>query len=351
MGTSGTTTTRLLRLLSLLQTPRDWPGPVLAERLGISPRTVRRDVDRLREMGYRVHADRGSVGGYRLEAGAELPPLLLDEDQVTAIAVALQAVPLLGTHADEAAERALATIRRVMPPRLRRRAEALAFDTAPDGTRAPAAVPTDVLVAVSSAVRTREVLRFDYAGGRGPDASDVAAPVGTPAGPRRTEPHHLVAALGRWYLVAWDLERADWRVFRVDRMTPRTPTGPRFAPRTVPGGDVRQLLAARFTGATSGGTWPCQGTVVLDAPARDVLPFAGDGVVEDLGDGRCRLRAGSWSWTALAAQLGRFDADVRVEDPDELRDAFDRLATRYARAGRPGPMGEPSAPDAPREST
>ncbi|GIG39152.1 helix-turn-helix transcriptional regulator [Cellulomonas phragmiteti] len=343
MTTSGATTTRLLQLLSLLQTPRDWPGPVLADRLGVSERTVRRDVDRLREMGYRVHADRGAVGGYRLEAGAELPPLLLDEDQVTAIALALQAVPLLGTQVDEAAERALGTIRRVMPPRLRRRAEALSFATAP-GARPGPAVPTDALVTVSAAVRAREVLRFDYAGAGGttPDATP-----GDP--PRRAEPHHLVAALGRWYLVAWDLDRDDWRVFRVDRMTPRTPRGPRFAARDVPGGDAAQLVTARLTGTTPAGTWPCRGTVVLDLPARDVAPFAGDGVVEELTERRCRLTTGSWSWTALAASVGRFDADVRVEEPDELRAAFVRLATRYAAgsAGVPGSgAADPSVPRA-----
>lgn len=330
MSSSGTTTVRLLRLLSLLQTPRDWPGPALAERLDVSERTVRRDVDRLRAMGYRIHADRGAAGGYRLEAGAELPPLLLDEDQVTAIAVALQGAPLLRTGVDEAAERALATIRRVMPPRLRRRADALRFETAPG---AGPGVPTDVLAAVSAAVRAREVLRFDYAS---PGADD-----GRP--PRRTEPHHLVAARGRWYLVAWDLDRADWRVFRADRLTPRIPTGPRFTPRPLPAASVRELLAARFTGAASGQGWPCTGIVVLDLPARDVVPFAGDGVVEDLGDGRCRLTQGSWSWTALAAGLGRFDADLHVEHPDELRQALAGLADRYARAGTATTAG-PRAP-------
>lgn len=317
---SADTTARLLALLSLLQTPRDWPGPALADRLGVSERTVRRDVDRLRGLGYRIHAERGSVGGYRLEAGAELPPLLLDDEQVTAIAVALQAAPLLGTDVDEAAERALGTIRRVMPPRLRRRAEAVRFEAAPlvvDPT------PADTIVAVSSAVRAREVLRFDYPG-------DVPSP-----GPRRAEPHHLVASRGRWYVVGWDLDRADWRVFRVDRLTPRTPNGPRFAPRDVPGGDVQRYLAARFTGASDGGTWPCRGTVVLDLPARDVAPFVGDGVVEDLGDGRCRLTTGSWSWVALAATVGRFDADVHVEEPQALRDACARLAARFTAAARP----------------
>lgn len=323
MTTSSATTTRLLALLSLLQTPRDWPGSLLADRLGVSHRTVRRDVERLREMGYAIHADRGSAGGYRLEAGAQLPPLLLDEDQVTAVAVALQAVPLLGTEADEAAARALETIRRVMPPRLRRRAYTVRFDTAPPPS---AAVSTDVLLALSAAIRAREVVRIDY--GDEPAADAVPVP------PRRVEPHHLVAARGRWYLVAWDLTRDDWRVFRVDRMTPRTPTGPRFAPRALPGGDVAQFLAARFRGSTSDDAWPCRGSVVLDLPAHEVAPFAGDGVVEDLGDGRCRLEAGSWSWVALAALVVRFDAAIFDAQPPELVDAFAHVSERLTTAAR-----------------
>lgn len=323
MTTSSATTTRLLALLSLLQTPRDWPGSLLADRLGVSHRTVRRDVDRLREMGYAIHADRGSTGGYRLEAGAQLPPLLLDEDQVTAVAVALQAVPLLGTEIDEAAARALQTIRRVMPPRLRRRADAVRFEAASPRT---AAVSTDVLLAISAAVRAREVLRMDY--------GDESAADAAPLPPRRVEPHHLVAARGRWYLVAWDLTRDDWRVFRVDRMTPRTPTGPRFAPRTLPGGDVAQFLAARFKGSTNDDAWPCRASVVLDLPAHEVAPFAGDGVVEDLGDGRCRLEAGSWSWVALAALVVRFDAAISDAQPPELVDAFARVSERLTTAAR-----------------
>ncbi len=323
MTTSSTTTARLLALLSLLQAPRDWPGPDLASRLGVSQRTVRRDVDRLREMGYAIHADRGSTGGYRLDAGAQLPPLLLDDEQVTAVAVALQAAPLLGTATDEAAVRALETIRRVMPPRLRRRADAIRFSTA---TRPSPAVPTAVLAALTAAVRAREILRIDYASsgaGPGDDPEPVVGP------PRRVEPHHLVAARGRWYLVAWDLAREDWRTFRVDRLVPRSPTGPRFTPRPLPGGDTARFLAARFTGSSDGG-WSCRGSVEIDLPAREVAPFAADGVVEDLGGGRCRLQAGSWSWVALAAHLARFDADLRDPRPPALADAFAVLARRAA---------------------
>jgi len=316
------TTSRLLLLLSLLQSRRDWPGALLAERLEISHRTVRRDVDRLREMGYRIGATKGPDGGYRLDAGSELPPLLFDDDQVIALTVALQAATASGAGIEEAAVRALATIRQVMPQRLRHRIDAVDFSTVPvRGGESP--VDPAVLIALSAAIRAREVLRFDYADG------------GDTARPRRAEPHHLVARQERWYLVAWDLDREDWRTFRADRITPRIPTGPRFVPRDVPTGRVEDFVSARFRGATRGTAWPCQGSVILALPARDVLAFAGDGAVEDLGPNRCRLDAGSWSWVALAASIGRFDAEIEVLGPPELADAFRVLAGRYAAAAGP----------------
>ncbi|MEO9323343.1 WYL domain-containing protein [Nocardioides sp. C4-1] len=321
-----TPTSRLLDLLSLLQTRRDWPGAVLADRLGISHRTVRRDVDRLRELGYRIEATMGPDGGYRLDAGAELPPLLFDDDQVVALTVALQAAVSTGAGIEEAALRALTTVRQVMPSRLRHRLDALAFSTVPRGGAGPTQVRTDVLVAVSTAVRAREVLRLDYASRSGEGADDDRPP-------RRVEPHDLVVSAGRWYLLGWDLDRDDWRIFRADRITPRTPTGPRFTPRPVPGGTAATYVAARFKGSdgTAGaGAWPCTGTVVLDLPAGAVRPFAGDGTVEPLDDGRCRLTSGAWSWVALAASLNRFDTDVEVVDPPELRAAFGVLARRNA---------------------
>ncbi|MCQ2000579.1 helix-turn-helix transcriptional regulator [Arthrobacter zhaoxinii] len=321
-----TTTSRLLTLLSLLQTPRDWPGQVLAERLEISPRTVRRDVDRLREMGYHISALKGPDGGYRLEAGADLPPLLFDENQVLALAVALQSAPLTGAGIEEAAARALATVRQVMPSRLRHRLDALQFTTlpGPPGT----AVPSELLLALSGAVRSRQVLRFDYAGAQSGDGDAGFAP------PRRAEPHHLVASRGRWYLVGWDLDRNDWRIFRADRITPRMPAGARFRQRDLPGGSVHGFLAARFRGAEpgEGSDWPCRGAVILHLPAADVVPFAGDGTVEAVGSDRCRLEAGSWSWAALAASFGRFDAGLEVVGPPELAAAFVKLAARFTAA-------------------
>ncbi|MCR2824417.1 helix-turn-helix transcriptional regulator [Microbacterium sp. zg.Y909] len=331
-----TTTSRLLKLLSLLQSRRDWPGAVLADRLQISHRTVRRDIDRLREMGYRIDATMGPDGGYRLDAGSELPPLLFDDDQVVALAVALQAATVAGAGIEEAALRALTTVRQVMPSRVRQRLDAIAFTTLPRPGDGPAAsVSPQVLIALSSAVRAHEVLRFDYAS---PGGSGGKAPDAEPPRPRRVEAHHLVASQGRWYLVAWDLDVEDWRIFRADRITPRAPTRLAFAPREVPGGDAATFVAARFKGSTQGDAWPCTGTVILHLPVDAVLPFAGDGVVEALGPDRCRYTAGSWSWIALAASLGRFDADIEVVEPPELAEAFARLAERYAAAGGTPPV-------------
>jgi predicted DNA-binding transcriptional regulator YafY len=321
-----TTTSRLLGLLSLLQARRDWPGALLAERLEVSHRTVRRDVDRLREMGYRIHATMGPDGGYRLDAGSELPPLLFDDEQVVALAVALRAATLTGVGIEEAAMRALTTVRQVMPSRLRHRLDALEFTplAARAGDPASDTVSPEVLMALSTAVRAREIVRFDYVR---PGAREGTEP----PPPRRVEPHHLVTSRGRWYLVAWDLELTDWRVFRADRITPRTPNGPRFPARELPAGvDVAAFVSARFSGSRPGERWPCVGKVILGLPASSVLPFAEDGVVEDLGPERCSLKAGSWSWVALAAGLNRFDTDIRVVGPPQLTEAFARLSARNA---------------------
>ncbi|QYC42258.1 Bifunctional ligase/repressor BirA [Nonomuraea coxensis DSM 45129] len=319
------TSARLLSLLSLLQTRRDWPGALLAERLDVSPRTVRRDVDRLRELGYPITAVKGPDGGYRLAPGADLPPLLFDDDQAVALAIALHQAATTGADIAEAAARALATVRQVMPARLRHRVDALHVTAVePPATRPRARADSAVLMAISAAVHAREILRFDYASGHEDDAP-----------PRRTEPHHLLTWRGRWYLLAWDLDRHDWRTFRADRITPKIPTGPRFTPREPPTGDVATFIAARFRGSDpAGGTaeWPCQGEVILHQPAADVAPYLHDGVVEELGAGRCRLVLGSWSWHGLAAALGRFDADIEVVGPSSLREAFARLGDRYTRA-------------------
>nr|WP_232531298.1 WYL domain-containing protein [Microlunatus antarcticus] len=315
----------MLTLLSLLQARRDWPGGLLAERLDVTPRTVRRDVDRLRELGYPVRAFKGPDGGYRLDAGAELPPLLFDDDQAVALAIALQLAVTSGAGVGEAATRALITVRQVMPARLRRRLDAV--QVVPVADRTGHEAEPAVLVALTTAVRAREVLRFDYATEHRPDGAP-----GELVPPRRVEPHHTVVRSGRWYLVAWDLDRDDWRTFRVDRITPRTPTGPRFTPREVPGGDVATFVSARFKGSSGADAWPCTGVVELDLPAADVAPYAADGTVEALGPDRCRLSRGAWSWVGLAATVAGFDAEIRVVGPPELKEAFATLADRLSRA-------------------
>ncbi|MBI4940447.1 MAG: WYL domain-containing protein [Actinobacteria bacterium] len=320
------TSQRLLALLSLLQARRDWPGQVLAQRLDVSPRTVRRDVDRLRDLGYPIVAAKGPDGGYRLDAGAHLPPLLFDDEQAVALALALQAAAVTGAGVGEAAARALATVRQVMPARLRVRIDAVQVTALRGGDGGTADAEPGVLVALTEAVRARRVLRMDYTTASGGPGT------GTPA-PRRVEPHHVVTRQGRWYLLAWDLDRDDWRTFRADRITPRSPAGARFEPRLVPGGDVAAFVAALFKGSRTGdASWLCCGRVVLAAPASAVVPYVGDGTVEVLGPDRCLLTAGSWSWAGLAASVARFDVDFEVVDPPELRDAVVALARRCSAA-------------------
>ncbi|GAA3560444.1 WYL domain-containing protein [Microlunatus spumicola] len=309
---------RMLTLLSLLQVHRDWPGDQLAERLEVSPRTIRRDVDRLRELGYRVDALRGPAGGYRLAAGSDLPPLLFDDDQAVAIALALAVAPASGADIADSAARALATVRHVLPARLRHRVDAVGAVTTAGEVR----VDPDVLVALSESVQRRELLRFDYR----PDGDDRP--------PRRVEPYAVVAHHGRWYLLAWDPERDDWRTYRADRIAPRSRTGVRFVPRAVPGGDPAAFVAARFKGSEADDAWPCVGSVtVSDEGATTLAPYLPpDAVVEASEPGRVRITLGSWSWTGLAGVVAAFVVDVRVEGPPPLRDAVAALADRLRAA-------------------
>lgn len=317
------TSARLLTLLTLLQSRRDWPGALLADRLHVSARTVRRDVDRLREIGYPIAAVKGPDGGYRLAAGTELPPLLFDDEQAVALAVALQIAALEGAGIEEAAVRALNTVRQVMPARLRHRIDALRVTAIePSAAQSNPQVDIDVLQTLSATIHACEVLRFDYR----PANGDLDRP------PRRVQPHHLLTWDRRWYLVAWDLDRDDWRIFRADRIIPRIPHGPRFTPRQLPGDDLAAFVNGRFRGSESAGDWPCRGEVILDLPAAVVSTYTRDGIVEEMGPNRCRLILGSWSWPGLAAALGGFDADIEVVGPAELEAAFGRLAHRYSKA-------------------
>ncbi|MFD7665036.1 helix-turn-helix transcriptional regulator [Streptomyces sp. NPDC059788] len=354
------TAARLLHLLSLFQSRREWPGSVLAERLEVSPRTMRRDIGRLRELGYPVRVTKGPGSAYRMDAGAKIPPLLFDDEQAIAVAVALQTAPSTVAGLGEAAARALATVRQVMPKRLRHRVDAVPV-TAIDNAWDLAAPPVDsqVLLALGTAVRNSEVLGFDYTGGRGTEpaesgtgaepgsgsgpgpASDPGpGPVASPGPSQRVEPHHLVMWSGRWYLVAWDLGRPGWRTFRVDRITPYPPTGVRFTPRDLPGADVATFLVGQFDRGDTPDQWACHGEVILDAPAAVVARWApGGAVVEEVAPSRCRLTLGAWSWPGLAALIGTFGCDIEVIGPPELTAACDELARRYAAAAAGGPNG------------
>src|SRR5262245_29136446 len=213
---------RLLQLLSLLQSLRTWTGPELADRLSVTTRTVRNDVERLRQLGYAVHATPGVAGGYRLADGGVLPPLLLDDDDAVAIAVGLRTAAAHSvTGIEETSLRTLAKLQQVLPPRLRRRVDALHGSTVSIVPAGPTVDP-DALTIIARACRDAERLRFDYRSHVGGTASRIV------------EPHSLVSRHGRWYLVAWDVDRADWRTFRVDRLVLRRNVGPRFTPREPP---------------------------------------------------------------------------------------------------------------------
>jgi predicted DNA-binding transcriptional regulator YafY len=314
------TSARLLRLLSLLQARPEWPGRELAERLGVTTRTVRSDVERLRALGYPVHASPGVGGGYRLGAGAALPPLLLDDDEAVAVAVGLRtAASGAVTGIQETSVRALAKLEQVLPSRLRHRVRAVQAAT----VEIPAGGPTvdaEVLTAIAGACRDHQRLRFDY---RDHDGS---------ASVRTVEPHRLVHHRGRWYLVAWDVDRADWHTFRADRVAPRVPTGPRFAPREPPDGDVATYLL-RGVGAA---TWRYRARVTVHAPAALVAARVPPAVlVEEAGERGCIVSVGSDTPQMLAVYLGMLDADFEVHEPAELVEQLATLADRYRRAIAP----------------
>ncbi|GAA2991658.1 YafY family protein [Streptosporangium longisporum] len=312
------TSARLLTLLSLLQTRRDWSGAELADRLGVSGRTVRRDMERLRGLGYPVHAVQGTAG-YRLGAGASLPPLLLDDDEAIAVAVGLRTAaggPVTGI--EETSLRALTKLEQVLPSRLRHRVNTLHTATVRVGAGGPAVSP-DTLMAIADACRRHERLRFDYAAPRGGDTV------------RSVEPHSLVSFGRHWYLVAWDAGREDWRTFRVDRLTPRSPTGPRFTPRPPPDGDVAAYLARRL----SSRAWPVQATVVLHESAEIVADrvWPGMGVVEAVDGDGCLLHVGAETPSALVWMITSVDtAFTLVSGPPELVEALRAQAERCLRA-------------------
>jgi len=314
------TGTRILRLLALLQSRRHWSGGDLAERLEVSTRTLRRDVDRLRDLGYPVEARRGTDGGYQLAAGAVLPPLLLDDDEAVAVGVGLHSAIQAGsvTGIEDSSVRALGKVIRVMPARLRRRIDALADMTVPAPWQESAdRVDAQVLVTLAQACRDGERLTFGYTSRDG----EVAT--------REVDPHRLVLMGRRWYLVAWDLVRADWRTFRVDRLRDPESTGRRSIPRVLPAGDAAEFVRAGIAAAPR----RFEVDVVVEADADVVRARIGlRGALEGLGPGRCRLTTGSDSLDWVTLLLARTGAEFAVRGPPELVAHLRACGDRFGRA-------------------
>ncbi|MBY8343557.1 WYL domain-containing protein [Streptomyces spinosirectus] len=314
------TPARLLQLLSLLQTPREWPGGELADRLGVSRRTVRRDVDRLRELGYPVQATMGADGGYRLVAGKAMPPLVLDDEEAVAIAIGLRAG---AGHAlegvDEASVRALAKLEQVLPSRLRHRVSTLQAATTPLTSGDGASIAPETLTVMASTVAGRERLRFAYRAGDGTESRRV------------TEPYRLVSTGRRWYLVAYDLDRADWRTFRVDRVSEPFATGARFAPRELPTGDAAEYL--RRSMQRHQRSYDFEVTFAANAQTVAARIPSWLGTPEPLHADSCRLRgrtADGPDW--LAARLALLGFDFTVQGPTELVECVRELGDRLTRA-------------------
>ncbi|WP_232664454.1 helix-turn-helix transcriptional regulator [Pseudonocardia sp. TRM90224] len=312
---------RLLSLLSLLQMPREWPGSELARRLEVSPRTIRRDVDRLRDLGYPVEASRGSIGGYRLVAGAAMPPLLLDDDEAVAIVVGLRtAAGQAVAGIDEASMRALAKLEQVLPSRLRYRVGALGAATTTMPIEGPAVEP-EVLSALAAAITNRERARFRYSTHEGAQAA------------RHVEPYRLVTAGRRWYLVAFDLDRDAWRSFRADRITDARGTGARTTPRELPGqhdGDAAAYLQTSMY--TSAPTYSAD--VTVHAPAATVVGRLGDTPqdVVAIDDTSCRVHRHTDTLPWIGSKLVALGCDFEVHGPPEVVEHL-RLLIRRLQAG------------------
>lgn len=307
-----TTTARLLQLLGLLQAQAVWTGEDLADRLGVTTRSVRRDVDRLRELGYPVQSSRGSGGGYQLGAGKALPPLLLDQDEAVAVAVCLR-LAAGGTVAGvgEAALRTMAKLDQVMPAAIRAHVTAVQEATVTVEYQA-ITVDADALLELARGVREHHQARFDYTSRSGADTY------------RRVEPYRLVATGRRWYLMAFDLDRNDWRSFRLDRMTNVRASTFGFTPREAPPAEDY------IRGSVRSG-WEHEATVRLDCPIDEMRDKVGGwGTLTAVDDEHCDLVAGAHDLDAMAWWLLRLPVDFEVLDNAELGAAYRRLATRVA---------------------
>ncbi|MEM9692596.1 MAG: YafY family protein [Myxococcota bacterium] len=313
------TSARLLRLLSLLQSQRSWAGAELAARLEVTPRTLRRDIERLRELGYPVEGQSGVAGGYAMEAGAHLPPLALADDEALAVALSLRtASNALSASIGEAALRALTKLERVFPPRLQLRAQALRDAILLLERGGPPSVNTAVLTSLAEACERRQVVAFSYTRHDGDHTE------------REVEPTGLVHT-GRWYLVAFDRDREDWRTFRVDRMGERITVRGTFTPRPPPeGGDLRAFVSRSL----STGAYPYRVVVILHAPAEEIALrlSPSSALIEPLGARRTRVSLGASSMTGLAAWVASFEVDFEVVAPPELFDILRDLRRRIDHA-------------------
>jgi predicted DNA-binding transcriptional regulator YafY len=316
------TSARMLRLLSLLQTHRYWPGSELSDRLDVSPRTLRRDIDRLRELGYAVDAVRGVAGGYQLRAGGSLPPLLLEDEEAVAIAVGLQTAAS-GSIAgmEESSVQALTKVIGLMPPRLRRQMDAIRSQTENLPWRGGPELDPALLAVLAQACRDDEPLEFTY----------TAAPRdGRSADPtrRRVEPHRLVTLGRRWYLVAYDRDRQDWRSFRVDRISDPRTTGQRFRPRDLPAEDALTFVQSGIRRMPQ----RYAVRVRLDATVAEVAAAVGHWGVASGEDGDCLLEMNvdALEWPVMV--LTQLDRDFAVEGPPELVELLGKAARRFAAA-------------------
>ncbi|MDO3701520.1 WYL domain-containing protein [Micromonospora sp. C28SCA-DRY-2] len=315
-----TTSARALKLLSIFGIGMTLTAGELAIRLGASVRTVRRDIDTLRDLGYEIQAVRGSGGGYRLGPATRLPPVVFDEDQAVAAAVALQTVPTILSGIRENAARALATLHQAMPARSRIHAEAFTVSAARNYWEFPAPpIDAEIVHTLGSVINRQHLLQVDYTG----DDEPVTLTL---------EPHELVVWAARWYLIAFDVNAHRWRAMRVDRITPRTPMRTPFARRDIPHGDPVAFVMTTPDRGDAAAEWRCRGSVILALPASVVARFApGGSAVEYDTEHSCRLTLGAWSWPGLAGLFLTFDADITDVEPAELREAFLSLRTRIGR--------------------
>src|SRR3954451_13582310 len=323
------TPSRLLQLLSLLQARRDWPGNELAERLEVSPRTIRRDVGRLRALGYPVESVTGPGGRYRLEAGTAMPPLLLDEDEAIAIAVGLRTAARASvTGIEETSVRALVKLEQVLPDHLRRRVAALGSATGSVPVGGPGVDPRPLSV-IATACRDSECVRFGY---RSRDGAESR---------REVEPNALVNHGRRWYLVAWDRGRDGWRTFRVDRLARPAPSGRRFAPRELPARDPAAYVRKSITEKPN----RFDAVVTLRARGEEIpgrVPRQW-GKIEAIDERPCRYTTGDDDLRWLALRVAMLGVDFEVEGPPELIEQLRELAERLRGGGRgpaaPSPRG------------